>query len=167
MIFKRPTSVGLFYFKINSYMKKYKQGIFTPINKNKCISDVCIYRSSLELDYMRWLDNNINIISWGSEAVCVPYIKPTDGKLHRYFIDFNFSIKDKNKEIHKFLVEIKPIRQCSPPNTKNRKNKMNVIRENISYATNMSKWGSAKQWADSHGYKFIIVTERDIKNLKN
>ena len=146
---------------------KYKQGIFKPIHKNKCITQTCIYRSSLELKYMRWLDNNSNIINWGSESVVVPYIKPTDGRVHRYYIDFNFTIQDKDKKEHKFLIEVKPLKQCNPPNTKNRKNKMNLLRENIVYATNVSKWNAAKGWASKHGYKFTIVTEIDIKNLIN
>jgi len=151
------------------YMKKnkYKQGIFKPKNKHKCITDVCIYRSELELTYMRFLDSNSNIVSWGSESVVIPYIKPTDGKLHKYFIDFNFTIKDTTGTLHKFLVEVKPAKQCSAPNTNNRKNKMNLLREQITYATNTSKWAHATEWAKTHGYKFIIVTERDIKNLKN
>jgi len=148
--------------------KQYRQGFFTPNNalKYKGSSPV-VYRSSLELCYMRWLDNNRNIVSWGSESVVIPYIKPTDGKLHRYFIDFNFTIKDKNKQLHKFLVEIKPAKQCKAPNTKNRKNKQNLLKEQITYAVNIAKWTASKQWADHNGYKFVIVTEIDIKNIKN
>jgi hypothetical protein len=144
---------------------KYKQGIFKPRNKHKCKTNVCIYRSGLELQYMRWLDSNSNIVSWGSEEVVIPYIKPTDGKVHRYFIDFNFTIRDKDKKLHKFLVEVKPEKQCKPPKTKNRRNKMTLLRENITYAVNNSKWESAKSWANKHNYKFIIITEKDIKKL--
>ena len=145
---------------------KYKQGIFNPINRDKCTSHVCIYRSGLELQYMRWLDNNSSIIRWASEDIYIPYIKPTDGRIHKYFIDFNFTIQDKDGKRHKFLIEVKPAKQCNPPNTKNRKNKMNLLKEQITYATNTSKWKSASEWAKKHGYTFTIVTEMDIKNLK-
>lgn len=147
--------------------KKYKQGVFKPKNASKCKSNICIYRSSWELTYMRWLDNSNNVISWGSEQISVPYIKPTDGKLHRYFIDFNFTIKDRQGKFHKFLIEIKPAKQCRPPKTKNRKNRKTLLYEQITYATNQAKWKAASEWAKKHGYKFTIVTETDIKNLKN
>ena len=148
-------------------MKKnpYKQGVFRPINKDKCKSQVCIYRSGLELKYMRWLDSNSNIVSWGSESVAIPYIKPTDGKIHRYYIDFDFVIKDKQGKHHKFLIEVKPEKQCSPPK-KGRKARKTLLQEQITWATNSAKWSAAKGWAKSHGYKFTIVTENDIKSLK-
>lgn len=149
-----------------SKYRKYKQGVFRPTNKSKCKSGSYVYRSSWELTYMRWLDTNSNVISWGSEEVCVPYIKPTDGKMHRYFVDFNFTIKDKDGKLHKFLVEVKPNKQCKPPNTKNRKNKMNLLREQMTYAINTSKWTSAKSWAKKNNYKFVIITEKDLKKLK-
>lgn len=147
--------------------KPYKQGIFKPRNKSKCTSDVCLYRSGLELSYMRWLDENSNIVSWGSEKIVIPYVKPTDGKVHRYFVDFNFTIKDRQGKLHKFLIEIKPEKQCSPPKTTNRKNKMTLIKEQMTYATNLAKWEAAKAWGQKKGYIFKIVTEKDIKNLNN
>lgn len=145
---------------------KYKQGIYKPINKVKYKgSTPIVYRSGLELSYMRFLDNNSSIVSWGSESVVVPYLKPTDGKMHKYFIDFNFVIKDRRGKTHKFLIEVKPARQCKPPNTKNRKNKMTLLKEQITYATNTSKWKAASEWGKKHGYTFTIVTEIDIKRL--
>ena len=146
--------------------KTYKQGMFKPINKSKCKSELCIYRSGLELTYMRFLDSNSSIVSWGSEKIIIPYIKPTDGKMHRYFTDFNFTIKDKNNKLHKFIVEIKPAKQCAPPKNTPKKRKKTLLYEQIAWATNSAKWKAAKQWADKHGYKFTIVTETDIKNLK-
>jgi hypothetical protein len=146
--------------------KQYKQGIFTPRNKSKCTSSLCLYRSGLELSYMRWLDENSNIVSWGSEKIIIPYLKPTDGKMHKYFIDFNFTIKDTKGELHKFLIEIKPAKQCQPPTTHGNKKPKTILYENIQWATNSQKWAAAKAWADKHGYKFTIVTEKDIKNLK-
>jgi len=144
--------------------KGYRQGIFRPRNASKCKSQSCVYRSSLELHYMRWLDTNPNIVSWGSEGVVIPYIKPTDGKLHRYFIDFNFTIIDKQGNPHKFLVEIKPERQCRPP-IKGRQKPITLLREQLAYATNQAKWEAATQWATKNGYKFQVVTENQVKSL--
>jgi hypothetical protein len=44
---------------------------------------------------------------------------------------------------------------------------MTLLKEQITYATNTAKWKAATEWAKKHGYKFTIVTELDIKNLKN
>ena len=147
--------------------KKYKQGVFTPNHKEKYkgTTPIC-YRSSLELKYMRWLDSNSNIIQWGSESVTIPYIKPTDGKIHRYYIDFDFIIKDRHGKRHKFLIEVKPAKQCAPPK-KGKKSKKTLLQEQITWATNSAKWTAARDWAKKHGYKFTIVTETDIKNLNN
>ena len=147
--------------------KKYKQGVFNPNHKDKYKGrfPIC-YRSGLELKYMRWLDSNSSIISWGSESVIIPYIKPIDGKLHRYYLDFNFTIRDKQGVFHKFLIEVKPVRQCSPPKP-GKKARKTILTEQITWATNQAKWNAAKQWAQTHGYKFTIVTEMDIKNLGN
>lgn len=145
---------------------KYNQGIYTPRNKSKCKSKLCIYRSSLELKYMRWLDNNPNIVSWGSESVVLPYVKPTDGKVHKYFLDFVFTILDKNKNPHKVIVEVKPARQCKPPTRHGNKKPKTILIENINWKVNSSKWESAKKWADKNGYIFKIVTEHDIAKLK-
>ncbi|MCP3684341.1 MAG: head completion protein [bacterium] len=146
--------------------KKYKQGVFNPIHKNKYKgSTPIVYRSGLELTYMRFLDSNSSIVSWGSESIVIPYIKPTDGKLHRYFLDFNFTIKDIHGKLHKFIIEVKPAKQCKPPKATARKKKKTLLYEQVTWATNTAKWKAAAQWGKKHGYKFQIVTETDIKKL--
>ena len=89
-----------------SFPKKYKG------NPNNIIC-----RSSWERKFCRWCDLNENILAWGSEEFCIPYISPIDGKRHRYFPDFY--VKTKNGD--KFLVEIKPKRQTKPPKKPKRK----------------------------------------------
>ena len=143
----------------------YIQGIFRPHNPTKYKGGTPIYRSNLERIYMLWLDSNPNIISWGSEAVVIPYIKPIDGKLHRYFIDFNFTIKDRDNKLHKFLIEIKPQRQCEPPKNHGNKKKSTFLYEQVTYATNQCKWAAADQWAKKNGYTFKVITENQVKAL--
>jgi len=69
---------------------KYVQGIYRPKNKHKYAGNVneIIYRSSYELQFMNICDNNPAILEWASEEFVIPYIKPTDNKTHRYFLDF-------------------------------------------------------------------------------
>jgi len=142
-------------------MKKYRQGTYEPQHPEKYRGSLpCIYRSSLEMKLMQWLDANSNILSWGSESVVLPYISPKDGKCHKYFVDFVFSIK-KGNEIKKYLVEVKPSKQCNPPTR--RKNTKSFLYENMQYAVNQQKWKSATEWAEKNGYKFIIFTEKHLK----
>ena len=65
---------------------KYRQGIFIPSNKEKFLGTKAIYRSGLELKFMRFCDNNPNVVKWGSENVIIPYISPLDGRGHRYYV---------------------------------------------------------------------------------
>jgi len=147
--------------------KKYKQGVFKPIHPKKYTGTTPIlYRSSYELKFMRWADSNSNVISWGSESVIVPYISPKDGKLHRYFVDNNVTIKNKNGNLKKYLIEIKPYKQTQPPKTKNRKNKKSLLYEQYTFAVNQAKWEAATAWAKKHDYEFIILTEKDLNKNK-
>jgi len=144
-------------------MKRYKQGIYSPIHPEKYNgSKPIIYRSGLELSFMRHCDNNSNILKWGSESVIIPYISPVDGRLHRYFIDFNLTLSKDNK-IQKYLVEIKPASQLQPPKKSPRKKETTILREQVMFAVNNAKWAKAREWCDKNNYKFIIVTEKDLK----
>lgn len=141
--------------------KKYKQGIYTPLHKEKYKgSTPIIYRSGLERTVMAWLDNNSKVVSWGSESVVIPYIHPNDGKAHRYFVDFDFKMKRGN-EIKKYLIEVKPSKQTLPP--KQRKNQKSFLYESNQYRINSSKWKSAREWCNKHGYEFLIFTEKHLK----
>ena len=147
---------------VMSKYKKYKQGVYSPMHPDKYKGSFpIIYRSSLELKAFRFLDENTNVLSWGSESVVIPYIHPKDGKLHRYFVDLNFTMKRKNGEIGKYLVEVKPSKQCAPP--KPRKNKKTLLYEQTQYAINSQKWKYAKDWCKKHGYEFLIFTEKHLK----
>lgn len=139
---------------------KYIQGIFVPKNKDKFIGSKAVYRSSLELRFMKFCDNNPNVLKWGSENVIIPYVSPLDNKIHRYFVDNFVKIKENNI-IKNYLVEIKPSKQCAAPQTKY-KRKSNLIYEQNMYVVNTSKWAAAKAWAKQKGMEFIILTEKDL-----
>ena len=95
--------------------KPYKQGLYTPINKEKYIGKgTPRYLSSWELKFFRWCDLNTNIIEWGSENIIIPYISPVDKRIHRYMVDNYVKIKEGNK-ITKYLIEIKPKKQTVAP----------------------------------------------------
>jgi len=140
--------------------KKYRQGIFTPKNADKFIGTKAVYRSGLELKFMRFCDNNPNVLKWSSENVVIPYISPVDGRVHRYFVD-NFVLIKEGNQIKKYLVEIKPYKQTMAPTTKYRKRE-HLLYEQQMYSVNQAKWASAREFCAKKGLEFLILTEKDL-----
>ncbi len=103
---------------------------------------------------------NPSVLSWGSESVIVPYPNPLTGRISRYFVDFNLTIKDKSGDLKKFLVEIKPDVQTRPP--KATRNTKSLLRRQAEYVKNRAKWDAAKQYAVKKNSEFIILTEKHI-----
>lgn len=140
---------------------KFKQGIFRCLNPEKYKgSQPILYRSSYEIKFMRWCDHNPAILSWGSESVIVPYQNPLTQKVSRYFVDFNITLRNKNGEIKKYLVEIKPSVQTMPP--KPGKNTRALLRRQAEYVKNQAKWEAAKQFATKKGSEFVVLTEKHL-----
>ena len=98
---------------------------------------------------------------WSSESVCIPYMSPVDGKMHRYFVDNTVHIREGSKVV-KYLIEIKPSKQTKPPSTHGNKKRSTMWYEAAQSGVNQAKWESAKRWASKNGYIFQIVTERDF-----
>jgi hypothetical protein len=139
--------------------KTFKQGYYKPVNRSKYRGSLNPkYRSSWELKFFRWCDNNTNVVEWSSESLAIPYVSPVDNKVHRYMVDNVVKIKEGNK-IQKYVIEIKPKKQTLPPTTHGNKTRSTLLYENVMYATNMCKWNAAKEWCRRHGYKFQILTE--------
>ena len=142
-------------------MKNYK-GKYTPKNKKKYKGDASkvVYRSMWERQTFRWIEKNDDIIEWNSEDVIIPYLCETDNKMHRYYIDLYFMTRNGRK----YLIEIKPEKQTRPPN-KRIKNKAKVIKEQLIYIKNMSKWKAAKKFAEDNDCEFQIWTEKTLKGF--
>tara|TARA_R110002051_G_scaffold141996_2_gene215300 strand:+ start:130 stop:567 length:438 start_codon:yes stop_codon:yes gene_type:complete len=141
-------------------MRKWRQGIFTPINQNKFIGSKAVYRSGLELKFFRFCDSNQNVKKWGSENVVVPYISPLDKRAHRYYVDNYIEILE-GKYLKKYLVEIKPSKQTKPPTTKYRKRR-HLLYEQRAYVINQAKWAAARNYSKKNGCEFIILTEKEL-----
>jgi len=141
---------------------QYRQGVFRPNNPQKYKGTFPIYfRSSYELKFQKWADNNPNVLSWGSETVVIPYQNPLTGRVSRYFTDFNITLKDKQGEIKKFLIEIKPSSQLLPPSQK-RKSTKSLMRQQAEYVKNQAKWKAAFEYAERKGIVFTILTEKHL-----
>ncbi len=144
-------------------MSSFKQGYFKPQNPTKYRgrSDNIVYRSSYELKFFMYLDREPEIVAWASEEpfMIVPYRDPVSGRQRRYFPD----VWMKKKSGEEFLVEIKPSSQTKPPPRQtNGKVSPKYMRAAATYVINESKWNSAKARCAHLGWKFVIVTEREL-----
>lgn len=120
-----------------------------------------VYRSSWEFNQCKFYDNNPNILEWCSEPFAVPYIKPTDKKIHKYYPDFWIKYKDKTGAIKQLVYEVKPSAQTVPPKTVGKRKKTQLY-ETIMYAINIAKWKACKEFCDKYGLEFKILTEKEM-----
>ena len=89
------------------------KGRFIPRNPQKYIGNPnnIFFRSSWELKCLKFFDTNPSILRYASEEIAIPYLKPTDGKIHKYYPDFLIIYKDKQGNIKKELLEVKPMKE--------------------------------------------------------
>lgn len=141
-------------------MGRYKQGWYTPKHPEKYLGDVSKirYMSSWELHLHEFFDNNPNVLRWSSEELAIPYLKPTDGKVHRYFPDYWVEFRNKDGKIVQEVIEVKPHQQTKAP----RANSKRKVIESVQLAINISKWKSAQEWCKQRGITFRVVTENSI-----
>jgi hypothetical protein len=110
---------------------------------------------------MKYLDENINIVWWGSEELFIPYRSPVDKKMHRYFPDFIVKTQKKDGTVMTYMFwRSNPKSQTKQPNQK-RKTKR-FLQESITYAINQEKWKAADIFCRERGWQFKILTERDL-----
>jgi hypothetical protein len=138
------------------------KGRFTPKNPKKYAGDSSniVYRSLWELKVMKYLDENTNVIYWASEELVIPYVSPVDNRVHRYFPDFVVKVLNKEGKETTMVLEVKPEKQTRPPKQK-RKTKQ-FLQEVVTYAINEAKWKAAELFCLEHGWKFKIITEKDL-----
>ena len=138
------------------------KGLFTPSHPEKYKGDVTriVFRSLWERNVMTKLDTWDAVIEWNSEELAIPYRSPIDGRLHRYFPDFEVTL-NTSKGIKKTIIEVKPKKQLQPPKKPKRKTK-NYMFELSEYAKNMAKWQAAKAYCDDKGWEWLILTEDQI-----
>lgn len=121
-----------------------------------------IARSSWEVKLFKWLDTNPDVISWASEELAIPYFLETDRKMHRYFPDALFTIKDPNTgTLSTYLAEVKPNAQIQKPKQVKRITEQHMI-ACATYIQNQNKWAAADAYAKQRGWKFITLSEFDL-----
>ena len=139
-------------------------GKYRPTNPRKYKGDPTnvIYRSLWERKFMQWCDLNSNIMEWGSEEFFIPYRSPVDKRVHRYFPDFYVKCRTTNGTTAKYVIEVKPLKQTSPPEKKKRVTKK-YLTEVTRYAINEAKWLAAKKYCNQRNMVFKILTEKELR----
>lgn len=138
-------------------MAKWAQDFFTPKNPEKYVGKhTPRYRSSWELVFMQFCDNNANIIQWASEAIKIPYRNPLTGKQSIYVPDFLVVYENKFGKKIAEIVEIKPKKQSLI------ESKKASAKDRAIVAVNHAKWAAAKAYCQRLGLTFRVITEDDI-----
>jgi hypothetical protein len=99
---------------------------------------------------MTYCENNPNVTKWASEPIKIPYHSRLDNKEHNYYPDYII----ENAKGVRCIVEVKPYSQTVKPDMTDTR----WLKEQ--WIKNMDKWAAAKKFAEQHGMKFIIVTEK-------
>ncbi len=142
----------------------HSKGCFTPRNPKKYVGNLnkITFRSSWEKDFMVFLDNNTEVKRWGSEIVSIPYVKPTTGRVHKYYPDFYVEYTNRRTgKLVQDLIEVKPEKQIKKPTTRG-KSKKTQLYEALTWSINMAKWKSAKLFCDKYGFNWKVLSEKDI-----
>jgi len=138
-----------------------KHSIFIPKNKKKYIGKQWpIARSGLEYKYMEMLDTDSKVIQWSSESFYIPYM--LQRKRKHYFPDFYVRIKDPLIGEETSIIELKPFKETIPPTPGKNKSRKTKLYENFTWKKNQAKWKAARNYCNKMGWKFKIITEKDI-----
>jgi len=132
-------------------------GRFIPRHPEKYLGnpDNIFFRSSWEITFLKWLDMTPAVLRYGSEELAIPYLHPIDKKVHRYFPDAVVIYKDKDGNIKKEVVEIKPYKETvMTPKTSDR--------DKLVIAVNHAKWEAAQRFCATNGMTFRVVTEKTM-----
>jgi len=138
-------------------------GKFSPKNTNKYLGDPTNiwYRSLWERRVMVYLDENSTVVEWSNEEIVIPYLSPVDNKIHRYFPDFFVRLRNKQGLIESTIIEVKPASQAKPPKLQ-KKETRRYITEVMTWGVNEAKWKAADAYCKDRGWKFVVVTEKDL-----
>lgn len=136
---------------------------FRPKHPEKYMGDAdnIIIRSSWELRAFQFCDNNPNVLKWGSEEIVIPYMKPFPGgyKPARYFPDLYVEYVDREGNLIKELIEVKPEKFTRASRARNSATK---AFENMQYIVNMAKFTAANNWCQQNNVKFSVLSEKSI-----
>lgn len=170
---------------------KPKQGKFIPDHPEKVVGGEIIYRSSWELAFARWCDDNPSVIEWGAEPCCIEYRNPAgvnfdackkckvnpqdpvNWPLNNYYPDFYVSLRNDDDmdgtHTKKLIIEIKPKyqteRPIAPPVGAKLYEQKKYVLSVKTYLQNIKKWEAAIAWCRQRGFEFKVYTEDTLQKL--
>ena len=154
---------GVVLSRLGNVYKRAHKGFFLPNFPEKCINKIpshgLLYRSGLERKSFFYMDNTDSVVRWGSELVKLQYV--LNNKLKTYITDLYVEVRNKNGEIDKYIIEVKHSKKTRPPKPQKRRTKLyeSLIHE---WHMNQAKWSAARKYCEAKGYKFMILTEKEL-----
>ena len=139
-------------------------GRFFPKHPHKYLGNPgnIIFRSTWERTFMEYCDTHENVLQWASEEMSIPYYFTGDRKWHHYYPDFLLTVTTATGTNQTWMVEIKPSKQTRQPVAHSKTPNKKYLREAIEYAKNQAKWNAATAYCHNRGWKFRVVTEKDL-----
>lgn len=136
--------------------QRFAQGIYTVKNPQKYVGKgTPKYRSSWEMMFFSFCDNNPAVLQWASESIHIPYRNPVTGKQTIYVPDVFMVYQNKHGQQLAELIEIKPSAQTNLTEARSIRDKMHVV-------MNHAKWAAANAYCKRLGIKFRVITESDL-----
>jgi hypothetical protein len=69
-------------------------------------------------------------------------------------------MRQKNGLVMTYIIEVKPFAQTKQPVQKKKTRK--YLQEAATYVVNQEKWKAADIFCQEHGWKFMIMTEKEL-----
>lgn len=136
--------------------RRWAQGIYEVKNPEKYVGlGKPKFRSSWEMMFFSFCDNNPAILKWASESIRIPYRNPLTGKQTIYVPDIFIFYQNKFGQQIAEVIEIKPSAQTNIAEARN-------IRDKAHVAVNHAKWAAANAYCKRMGLKFRVVTESEL-----
>ena len=138
------------------------KGKYNPKHPQKYVGNVknIVYRCMWERRFMKYCDDNPEVLVWSSEELVIPYLSPIDRKMHRYYPDFLIKVK-RNDLTQTVVVEVKPKRETKPPKKK-QKITPRYLSEMKTWSVNEAKWKAANEFCKDRRWEFKIMTEDQL-----
>ena len=80
----------------------------------------------------------------------------------RYYPDFLLKCVNKSGKEQIWLVEVKPYKETTPPRKSKNKSNKTILHEGKTWEINKSKWKAAQRYCKHKGWKFKLITEKEL-----
>ena len=135
-----------------------KTGRFVPTHPEKFKGRYLpVYKSALELKFMRYCDRNPKIVMWDYEGLRIKYLDRSEKpeKVRTYHVDFVIYAQTP-EGLRKIWVEIKQSSEVRKPLNES------DVRSWKTWLKNQCKWKQARATAARNNANFQVITEEQL-----